>query len=347
MLGVRRVSNHTFDITAPLLKFVLCSSDVQELQRGLVCIVWDARVVHDQIAVVDDDAGDVPDRLHERVRGRPLAEEASSCGGVFGRVEHQLGVCWQLVHPSEHDPSNLKEQIRDLAPFGCRLDAGYDPQLRVSSGEAVSVQVDCSSLDVGVLFVGDRRHRFFAHLVDLRRPVRIPCERSAVIRGIYQSAMFAKRYSSFNPFLEVSRWGSALRDKIACAINARFIMNNDIFCITDDMPSSRLPYCIWHPNRAIPETYAALARRRPEMKQQAARACIVADYQPTFDEIDAEADEALLAEAKVNINPHYLEAIERKAALQGSVTKIPQEEVWKIFVTKEDRFDKSSEKLFF
>ncbi|KAI9778947.1 MAG: hypothetical protein M1816_003795 [Peltula sp. TS41687] len=142
----------------------------------------------------------------------------------------------------------------------------------------------------------------------LRRPMRIPTERNCIVRGIYHHTMFAKWWS-LQPDID--------DHSIRAAINARFIMNNDLSRITPDTKPSELPYCIWYPAVADWSTYAALARRKPSMKQSIARACIVADYESLYDKFDAEPDFFLVAEARDSPNPHYMRDLERKATERG------------------------------
>jgi hypothetical protein len=146
----------------------------------------------------------------------------------------------------------------------------------------------------------------------LRRPYRIRKETECVVRGIYHSPMFAK-------------WCSLQRDDerlnsstVKAAINARFIMCNDLSRITTDTKREELPFCIWYPTFADPETYIALARRRPDMKVQTARACIVADYADAYREISPDFDRSLLREAEGSPNPFYAQDLQEKKP-DGSV----------------------------
>ncbi|KAJ9637132.1 hypothetical protein H2199_007418 [Coniosporium tulheliwenetii] len=105
-------------------------------------------------------------------------------------------------------------------------------------------------------------------------------------------------------------------------------MNNDLSRILPDTQDSVLPYCIWYPAVADWQTYVGLARRKPSMKQSVARACIVADYKTVYDELNAEPDSSLIAEARDSPNPHYLRDLERKAAERGGVVSDDSPE-WK------------------
>ncbi|KAK1762664.1 hypothetical protein QBC33DRAFT_551667 [Phialemonium atrogriseum] len=143
----------------------------------------------------------------------------------------------------------------------------------------------------------------------LRRPMLVSqVEELCVRRGIYHNTMFAKWWS-LQPDSDHYRY--------QCAINARAIMNNDLSRITDQTSEYDLPYQIWWPLRAHPETYIELARRKPSMKPAVARALIVADYQEAWDGFDFEPHGELVVEAKASPNPHYLADLERRCTESG------------------------------
>src|SRR5699024_3179200 len=71
--------------------------------------------------------------------------------------------------------------------------------------------------------------------------------------------------------------------KIRRAINARRIMSDDITWISPTTPDYLLPINIWWPGYACPEIYEKLAHIRPDMLNSCLRACIVADYQESWD----------------------------------------------------------------
>lgn len=139
----------------------------------------------------------------------------------------------------------------------------------------------------------------------LRRLTQVSmAESHCVVRGIYNNTMFAK-------------WCSLQSDagQYARAINARFIMTNDLSRITEDTRDEDLPHQIWFPLRARPETYVELARRKPAARAAVARALIVADYQDAWDEVpDIEPYHELMVEAKASANPHYLTSLRRICA---------------------------------
>jgi hypothetical protein len=86
---------------------------------------------------------------------------------------------------------------------------------------------------------------------------------------------------------DVPRMGSPRsKARIKAAISARLITSNEICHITTDTPENEISYCIWHPQVATADAYIDLAHRRPSMKLQAVRACIIADYQTVYQELD-------------------------------------------------------------
>jgi hypothetical protein len=67
----------------------------------------------------------------------------------------------------------------------------------------------------------------------------------------------------------------------------------------------------------MPETYVELAEERPNVRVQAARACVVADYSDTYREIDPPWDRALAMEADESPNSFYAEDMRKKAEAAG------------------------------
>lgn len=175
--------------------------------------------------------------------------------------------------------------------------------------------------------------------VRLRRPgITLLSERNCVIRGIYHNTLFAKWWS-LQPDPTISYKSS---------ITARFIMNNDLSRISPDSNPASLPYCIWYPTLACKATYWKLVQLNPSMKPAAARACIVADYQFTYDRIDPDPDPFLLREARDSTNPHYLQDIERKVSQLDDTSIMEHDgsyEGWKT-VTRKGMFEKTSSYLY-
>lgn len=142
----------------------------------------------------------------------------------------------------------------------------------------------------------------------LRRPFHVSmAEAQCVVRGIYHNTMFAKWCSLQSGAVQSAR-----------AINARFIMTNDLSRITENTRDEDLPHQIWFPLRARAETYVELARRKPAARAAVARALIVADYQEAWDEVpDIEPYHELMLEAKASANPHYLASLRRICQERG------------------------------
>lgn len=141
----------------------------------------------------------------------------------------------------------------------------------------------------------------------LRRPYLIEQELQCLIRGIYHNTAFAKWCA-----LHEDTFGQD-RSRIANAITARYIMS-------DNLSRSHMqvhPDVIWFPQVARPETYEKLVEVSPNMREEAARAMIVGDYQESFTKLDPEPSHGLLLEAKASTNPFYNDFLCRKAKAQG------------------------------
>jgi len=162
----------------------------------------------------------------------------------------------------------------------------------------------------------------------LRRPHMVRGERNCLVRGIYHSPIFAK-WCSLQPVEKMDNL------RIKMAINARFIMSNDLSRISAQTDPLELPYNIWFPQPASGIIYEELVRRRPAMKLQAARACIVADYQDVYKKIDPQHDEALVREAKASQNPYYLnDLLQKKEAGNSTGETYRYYEAWKVYTDK-------------
>ncbi|KAI3396829.1 hypothetical protein diail_11658 [Diaporthe ilicicola] len=146
--------------------------------------------------------------------------------------------------------------------------------------------------------------------VRLRRPEMIPEEAEAVIRGIYHNTTFAKWWS-----LEIKSCTTTRYElhNIGAAVNARFIMNNDLSSLFD-LPQ---PYLIWYPLWPQRETLEELVDMAPSMRLQVAHACIVADYQAQYDALNIRPSWILWWEAQNSHNPHYKADLERRSAELG------------------------------
>jgi hypothetical protein len=115
---------------------------------------------------------------------------------------------------------------------------------------------------------------------------------------------------------------------IEAAFHARWIMNNDLTHIESVEEKSHIPYLIWYPHVADGGTYEELARRRPDMASQAARACMVAGYKEEYRRINPTPDYVLVDAARQKADadgdPFYHEDILRRAREMGiDVSKPP------------------------
>jgi hypothetical protein len=187
---------------------------------------------------------------------------------------------------------------------------------------------DLPTIDKDLLILAAACHGNIDRYLRLRRPQKIHGELQCLIRGIYHDPLFAK-FWSLQPAAEISHW------RIQRAINARFIMTNDLSRITSTTPRDELPYCIWFPQPAHYTVYEHLARLRPEMKLQAARACIVANYQSSFEQIDPPHDFYLVKEAQASPNPFFLKHLQAKEAQGDTTGKYDHFQWWKSCTIKD------------
>jgi hypothetical protein len=124
----------------------------------------------------------------------------------------------------------------------------------------------------------------------LRRPQLINGEAQCIVRGIYHNTFFAK-WCFQQPDLE----------RFRKFVYARFIVNDDLTWIDDidvSLPQEHLPYTIWYPQLASPETYMELAQRVPVLKQSAAHAMIVAKDFDRFVELQPKINNLLYEEVQ-------------------------------------------------
>jgi hypothetical protein len=109
-------------------------------------------------------------------------------------------------------------------------------------------------------------------------------------------------------------------------------MYNDISHITDSSRSHRLPYTIYYPGLTSASTHEELARRKPEMMEQIARACVIGNYQTEFDGLNIHPSEYMMREAIACPNKYYLEALQGKQEVREAWV-----EGWKRFDYKDIR----------
>ncbi|PQE10022.1 Alpha-mannosyltransferase protein [Rutstroemia sp. NJR-2017a BVV2] len=157
----------------------------------------------------------------------------------------------------------------------------------------------------------------------LRRPIMIIKEEYALIRGIHHSTAFA-RWCLGQP---KDRFGYNYGD-IRLAINARFIMVNDLSRITP--PYQYIPFMIWWPLLPQEDALRELVRRIPNTRRQVAMTCIAADYKRLWDELTPDPDPLLLQQATQCANQnYYVEDLERRAANLGiDLRASPKEIDW-------------------
>jgi len=180
----------------------------------------------------------------------------------------------------------------------------------------------------------------------LCRPAAIRKQIECVVRGIFHNTLFARWWADRltaagngpgKSSISLDGMAEAYMRGIRKAITARFIMNNDLSRVTSTTPADELPYCIWYPGLPTGVVLEELVRRRPEMRQQAARACIVAGASETFKQLDPDPDAALLAEADIAGNPTFSQFLRNKIEQAGPDFVLPRFtfEDWKMLTRVE------------
>ncbi|KAL0937629.1 uncharacterized protein CTRU02_207360 [Colletotrichum truncatum] len=147
----------------------------------------------------------------------------------------------------------------------------------------------------------------------LRRPKYVNGEISAVMRG-------AQHHTAFARWLDTCVEDLFDQDGVEFfrkAINARFIMNNDLSRITPETDGEILPEMFWWPQRPHEDTVRELAWRRPDLKHQCAIACIVCNYRSLFDELQVLPSRSQWNAACQSPNPWYRNDIEKRAKAAG------------------------------
>ncbi|KAK1470078.1 hypothetical protein CMEL01_01845 [Colletotrichum melonis] len=108
----------------------------------------------------------------------------------------------------------------------------------------------------------------------LRRPIAVPNEITALVRGAYHHTPFARWLESCVDELFPRQYENRL---IRQACHARFIMNDDLSRIDSEIDGEMLPELFWWPHCPHSDTLRELAWRRPELKHQVILACIAGD----------------------------------------------------------------------
>lgn len=101
--------------------------------------------------------------------------------------------------------------------------------------------------------------------VRLRRPVLVKDELECILRGIYHHTTFAKWWLQCDDYSRVPE--NSMTRSISAAIEARFIMNNELAIIkprTGHFGSYSNPFLIWWPLIPHEATLRELVRRRPD-----------------------------------------------------------------------------------
>jgi hypothetical protein len=125
----------------------------------------------------------------------------------------------------------------------------------------------------------------------LRRPGQsINYELHCVVPGIYKSFAMASWLDRNPELVELiaSSWHPREVKTLRAAINARWVMNNDIYRLVDTdsvVPDDELPYWIWYPTIPAEWTLLKLAEARAAMRPQCARACIAGGMRNAYTKI--------------------------------------------------------------
>lgn len=137
-----------------------------------------------------------------------------------------------------------------------------------------------------------------------------PVGRAATIRGIRSHLDYARGPEITS--LCTGEQGIKNPDFVR-ARNARLIMSNQIptaeelgvtgETVDGDPETTRLPYCIWHPEFATENTYRDLAFRYPSMRYQVGRACAAAGLDQLYDKLGLLPDVSIAEEARESKAP--------------------------------------------
>lgn len=155
----------------------------------------------------------------------------------------------------------------------------------------------------------------------LRRPVKhTPFEEQSIVHGILHNTMFAKWWSLQPEILAGLLQPDHPHVAIIRAINARYIMNNNLTRITADTPEDQLPQIIYWPNLASKYTYEDLFKIKPSMETQIAHACIIGNYEELYRKLDVAGSERLCHEAVRSGNSFYKEDQREKGVIPEKMT---------------------------
>ncbi|KAF9870334.1 hypothetical protein CkaCkLH20_12181 [Colletotrichum karsti] len=150
----------------------------------------------------------------------------------------------------------------------------------------------------------------------LRRPVTIPNEVSAVVRGAYHHTPFARWLETcVDEIFSCDSDNSLVRQ--ACL--ARFIMDDDLSRIDSEVRGEDLPEFFWWPHFPHEETLRELAWRRPDLEHQVTLACVVGNYRALFLQISdrMKPTQQQWEAAILSPNHFYREHLEHRAKEEG------------------------------
>ncbi|KAI4591787.1 hypothetical protein KJ359_012591 [Pestalotiopsis sp. 9143b] len=235
----------------------------------------------------------------------------------LGQWSHLKTGQWSAVHWDITEDGCLRDQDRRLLIEYAPIQPEYAHLLHSP------LPPDLPPINKDVLILMAAYEGNLDRYVRLRRPHLIDGEAFCAVRGIHHSAAFARFWSgelvsglaercSKGYYPDIYEIGN-----IECAINARYIMSNDLARIATAKTS--LPYMIWYPHRPRWQTLREVARLQPAMKQAVAHACIVCDYRSLWDELRPDPHPVLYREAKQSPEPHYAADLEARAKDLGIV----------------------------
>ncbi|KAK2012103.1 hypothetical protein LZ32DRAFT_678421 [Colletotrichum eremochloae] len=150
----------------------------------------------------------------------------------------------------------------------------------------------------------------------LRRPVTIPNEVSAVVRGAYHHTPFARWLETCVDEIFSCDYDNIL---VRQAFHARFIMNDDLSRIHSEVRGETLPEFFWWPHCPHEDTLRELAWRRPDLEHQVILACIAGNYRTLFLEVSdgAKPTQQQWEAAILSPNQFYREHLQQRSKEEG------------------------------
>ncbi|KAI3392185.1 hypothetical protein diail_6076, partial [Diaporthe ilicicola] len=232
-----------------------------------------------------------------------------SCLSVTQDVESYLTARWKTHYFNITEDFNVGEEFSEIS---------FVPQFPADHAELLykPLPPDLPTTNKDALILMAAYEGNVDRYVRLRRPMLVTDELLCILRGIYHHTTFAKWWAVCDDYSRFSVCEG--KNAVSTAVDARYIMNNELARIRPNSPSWHNPFLIWWPLIPHEATLRELVRRRPDMKLQAALACIAGDYHVTYKLLDVEPHHYLWIQAKVyRSNPFYLEDLEKRAAEAG------------------------------